>query len=859
MIVERSLRHGHAPFSALGYGAYAAYAAVSGDPQVGAAGDFERLALRLAERLDGVGVQATVQSFGASFVSPRRRPLRESFAPLEQALEGALSAGDLRLAGLCSVQRLLLGILGGEDLYRLADRAGEYRALLGRLGQTTTGAIVASIQRAISLLTMGTRAAEDDAGDADSEDETAIIGAMGGDPLGIAFYSVITLHRALIFGDHARALRHGARAAALLAEVRGHPIEAAFRYYHAVTLAAVHAAAGPGEREAIQAALEAHRDRLEVWAEGCPENFLHRYLLVAAEAARIAGDGAAAMDLYDRAIESSAEHRHPAGEAIATELAGRFHLAAGRRHVARAHLLDARQAYARWGADAKAAELGRRHADLLPEIASSAREPGAALPSDFAAVRSASQAISGELAVEDMVRVLLTSVLALAGAQRAVLVLHGDDAALTEARIEVRIEQAPGPAGEAGAVTVVRRAGSFEDRDDLPRSIVRHVEQAREGVVLEHAAADGPFRSDPYVVRARPRSVLCLPVIRQDRRLGVLYLENNHVAGAFTPERSASVAVLAVQAAISLDNARAHEALLRRGRAGEEELDRLRADLAGALLRVKDAQKRLLVQEKLATLGGLTAGIAHEIKNPLNFINNFAESSVGIADEALEELGALRPRIDASSAASLEELLGELRRNAVKINEHGRRADGIVRSMLEHSRGGSATLREVDVNALLKEYVNLAYQGFRSLDPAFNTLIEASYAQGLAPMTLVPQDLGRVFLNLVNNACYAVHAKKKALGGRFAPALRVSTRELGHALQIRIRDNGTGIPADVRARMYEAFFTTKPTGDGTGLGLSISNDIVVATGGTLEVETEEGEFTEFVITLPRKGKGEAAP
>ena len=322
----------------------------------------------------------------------------------------------------------------------------------------------------------------------------------------------------------------------------------------------------------------------------------------------------------------------------------------------------------------------------------------------------------------------------------------------------------------------------------------------------------------------------------------------------FTPERCAVVEFLAAQAAISLENAGIHAALVRRVRAQEAELGRSHADHRGALLRVTDAQKRLLVQEKLATLGGLTAGIAHEIKNPLNFINNFAESSVSIADELSEELSAQRSRLDADARATLEELLGELRGNAAKIHEHGKRADDIVRSMLEHSRGGSATARAVDLNALLKEYVTLAYQGFRSQDSSFNTSIEASYAQGLAPMSLVPQDVGRVFLNLVNNACYAVHAKKKALGRAFAPVLRVSTRDLGHAVQIRIRDNGTGIPAEVRDRIYQPFFTTKPTGDGTGLGLSISHDIVHGTGGTLEVETEEGQFTEFIITLPRKVK-----
>jgi len=346
--------------------------------------------------------------------------------------------------------------------------------------------------------------------------------------------------------------------------------------------------------------------------------------------------------------------------------------------------------------------------------------------------------------------------------------------------------------------------------------------------------------------------VICLPLLSRDRLLGVLYLENNLVAGAFTPERRAALEILAAQAGIALENARVHGALERRARAQEEDLGRSRADLSDSLLAVKDAHKRLLVQEKLATLGGLTAGVAHEIKNPLNFINNFAESSVGIADELSEELRAQRAQLDPAAAQNLDELLGELRGNAGKIHEHGRRAEEIVRSMLEHSRSGNAAPRAADLNALLKEYVVLAYQGFRAQDPSFNTAIEHSYAQGLAPMSVVPQDLGRVFLNLVNNACYAVYAKKKALGRSFSPVLRISTRDLGHAVQIRIRDNGTGIPASVRERIYEPFFTTKPTGDGTGLGLSISNDIVHERGGTLEVESEDGQFTEFIITLPRK-------
>jgi signal transduction histidine kinase len=461
-------------------------------------------------------------------------------------------------------------------------------------------------------------------------------------------------------------------------------------------------------------------------------------------------------------------------------------------------------------------------------------------------VLAAARGITSELRPEALTSRVVCAALELSSAQRAVLVPFGPHGA--EPPVEAR-------ASTEGDPHVVRADVPLDARDDLAVSLVRWVAETRGAIVLDHAATEGPFRSDPYVLRARPRSLLGVPLAHDGRLVGVLYLENNLTAGAFSRATCATLEIVAGHAAVALENARAHDELARKATAQSEELARSQADLASALARVKDAQKRLLVQEKLATLGGLTAGIAHEIKNPLNFINNFAESSVGLADELREELGALRGEVDPDAIANLADLLSEIRGNAGKINEHGRRADDIVRSMLEHSRGGSATARAVDLNALLKEYVKLAYQGFRSHESGFNVTIEASYATELPPIRIVPEDMGRVFLNLVNNACYAVHAKKKALGRGFTPTLRVTTRDLGHAVQVRIRDNGTGIPREVRDRIYQPFFTTKPTGDGTGLGLSISADIVAAQGGTMEVETEEGEFTEFIVTLPKRAGG----
>ncbi len=274
-----------------------------------------------------------------------------------------------------------------------------------------------------------------------------------------------------------------------------------------------------------------------------------------------------------------------------------------------------------------------------------------------------------------------------------------------------------------------------------------------------------------------------------------------------------------------------------------------------AYQRLKATQEQLLVQEKLASLGALTAGIAHEIKNPLNFVNNFADLSVELMDELREDIEKHQAAIPAKDYENIGALLDDLSGNAKKINEHGKRADGIVRSMLLHSRGQAGERQPTDINAMLDEYVNLTFHGMRAQDSSFNVTIERDFASDVGKVEAIPQDLSRVFLNLLNNACYAVNEKAKKNGAGFVPTLRVSSVNLGDAVEIRIRDNGMGIPPEVRDKIFNPFFTTKPTGQGTGLGLSISHDIVVQQhGGQLEVETEPGEFTEFIVRLPRKGK-----
>jgi signal transduction histidine kinase len=281
-------------------------------------------------------------------------------------------------------------------------------------------------------------------------------------------------------------------------------------------------------------------------------------------------------------------------------------------------------------------------------------------------------------------------------------------------------------------------------------------------------------------------------------------------------------------------------------------VDERTKELSGALDHLKETQNQLVLSEKMASLGQLTAGIAHEIKNPLNFITNFAALSGDLTRDLRQELAAERDRVDKARAVEIEGILNDLETNVEKINQHGKRADSIVRGMLLHSRGKAGERQDTDLNALLLEYTNLAYHGMRAQDHTFNVKLETDLDPTIGKISVVPQDLSRAFLNIVNNACYAANDRRKTATNGFNPVVKVTARNLNENVEIRVRDNGSGIPQSILKKIFNPFFTTKPAGAGTGLGLSLSYDIITQVHkGYIKVDTKEGEFTEFIIVIPR--------
>ncbi len=351
--------------------------------------------------------------------------------------------------------------------------------------------------------------------------------------------------------------------------------------------------------------------------------------------------------------------------------------------------------------------------------------------------------------------------------------------------------------------------------------------------------ADPNYKASEYQRLGNYRTMLGIPLLREGAPIGVFILAREQVR-PFTDRQIELVTSFADQAVIAIENVRLFDEVQARTK-----------ELAASLDELRTAQDRLVQTEKLASLGQLTAGIAHEIKNPLNFVNNFAALSAELTDELNDVLKPVT--LSDKIREEIDELTGLLKDNLEKVVQHGKRADSIVKNMLLHSREGSGDHRPADINALLDESLNLAYHGARAEKPDFNVTLQRDFDEGAGAIELFPQEITRVFLNLISNGFYAVTKRKAENGGSgFEPVLSATTRSLGDSVEIRIRDNGTGIPPEVKDKMFNPFFTTKPAGEGTGLGLSMSHDIIVKQhGGTIDVETAPGQFTEFRIILSR--------
>ena len=598
--------------------------------------------------------------------------------------------------------------------------------------------------------------------------------------------------------------------------------------------------------------------RLKRFADYCPANYANKYFIIKAEIARLNHNRDQAIELYDKAIESARENSFVQNEAIANELFAKFWIDQNKLHLAKQYMIEAHYDYYCWGADAKVKDLEDKYPQILNKRSSpfgtpeDKKETFIDTPSrtiDLNAVFKAAEVLSSQIELNTLIKELLKLVQESAGAESILLILED------EGKWQIKAEQ--GPEGtHLDLSKILEKSQSY-----LAYSLIMYVLRTKEAVIVGDAEKEGLFTGDPYVSQNHIKSLMAIPLIHQTKLIGVLYLENNLTTSAFTTERAELLKLLSSQIANSVENALLFEKqanlsfdlqksniqledysqnLEKKVYLRTHELKQKNEQLQETLKQIKEMQKKLIQQEKLVSLGSVAKTIASEMRNPLNYIFNFSELSQDLIKD-----------IELSKDSS-KDTLETIASNLYKINEHAKKADEIITSLLEESRGSEDNRELTDINKLIRDFADLVYYNYYKKDPLFTLTIETSYDPHLPKIFVSPQNLGRVIYNVIDNACYATDIKKKdPTNLNFTPILAITTVLKQEFIYIIVRDNGIGISNALLPRIFTPFTTNKPSGKGAGMGLSISHDIIVQEhNGTITIDSEENLYTEVTISIP---------
>ncbi|ATB38517.1 hypothetical protein CYFUS_003952 [Cystobacter fuscus] len=808
---------------------------------------FGLLGLKLSERFNNPASQCRVSFLIANNLAPWVEHLRTAYALHDVSYRAGLESGELRYAGFSLISRILYQLQEGRLLSQVRADQQQFLLFNEKIKNQFSVDCLQGTKLIVANLSGMTAGRLDFSMEGLTEEEFLTQCQANKSAPASCFFYVFKTMVLCHYGETSAALEASRNAEKLIRAIANNAVVAQHIFYTSLSLAADYLKQSEDERQKSWARLEAHQKQMKQWAESCPANFAHMHALVAAEQAQLSGKDAEAVGLYEQAIALANKHGFPHQEALANELAARFFQKRGQEQRARELLDAAYYGYRLWGAEHKVKDLAAKYPHLRedteearPSAAPSGNtRPGAAGALDLISLVKACQAISSEIVLDKLLSKLMGIVIENAGAERGILLLARDG------RLTVHVDEGQDARNASGAQALPMAADSYPS---IAQGLINYVARTKESVILNDALHEGDFTRDPYVTRREPRSILGTPLITQGQLVGILYLENNLTTGAFTQERLEFLRLLSHQIAISIQNALLYDDMEKKVEKRTEELRARNTDLQSALQHLRETQLQLVQAEKMASLGQLAAGIAHEIKNPLNFINNFAELNVELIRELFDEL----KNNPSFSPRDIESMLADVKTNGERILEHGKRADDIIRSMMQHASGASGERQTTGVNALVDEYVKLAQHGLKGLEEQGGVVLERAYDGAAGKAELVPQDIGRVLVNLLNNAFYAVRERQLSVPrGQYIPRVTVRTRRQGQNVEILVEDNGVGVPAALKSRVFEPFFTTKPPGVGTGLGLSLSYEIVVqGHRGMLSVDGQEGQGATFIISLP---------
>lgn len=779
------------------------------------------------------------------FINRWKNPMRTSILPLRKNYNSLLEKGGTTLAGSCLIHIYYFSLACTDSLEKFLENINRDIQEMSKMSSIAEEMSLL-ILREYCLVLQGTKENSIDPRPKQLTDEL-LQKSKTYHHLGYPLrYEIRHLSLLYLFGKYAEANQIGRNILPFKDNYLNWIEWPNYYFFHALTLAALIKL--PNENSEEWSLLNEHYKTLSNWGRIAPVNYAHLAELVAAEIARISQDGEKAKMAYEKAVTLAKQNEFYIDLAICYELYAQYLMGKTQNEMAGFYLHKAMETYHRLGIYAKFKHLQLKYGDLLKTasfipiqtqatVIQKMFKPTAIKADDSSrsgetqfdvnTIVNAAQTISKEIVLEKLIESLMQILIVSAGADKAFLILMEKDKPLIYA--ETYLNQPYQP---------LENPLHLEDRkDNLCLPIVRYVIRSRIELLLNDAIEEGNFTKDPYILNKKPKSILCLPLIQKNVLVGLLYLENTATKGAFTAKRVHLLSMLSSQMAISIENAQFYATL-------EQRVQDRTKELQETLQTLRQIQNQMIQQEKMAALGSLTTGIAHELKNPLNFVINFSQI-------ARESLGVLTQEIKKKiEDGDTLQLIKELDEYIEKIESHGERADNIIKGMLAHAHQGSENPEKVQINSLIEQALNLVFHSYRRKDPRFNVTIKKNYDETIEPLDAFQGDLLRVFINILDNACYAILEKILSNPNQYVPSIEVATKEENGQVVVKIKDNGPGIPKSVVDKIFQPFFTTKPVGSGTGLGLSIVNDMVVKHGGTITVDSEPGKFTEFVIQLP---------
>ncbi len=849
--INLSLKYGNCPNSAYAYATYGLIICAF-TPNIDQGYESGEIALYLLEKFNATKLKAKVFNLVYPFIRPWKNPLQQSLKPLLEGYQSGLETGDLEFAAYCIYNYCSLSYLQGNELSDLAKEMKIYGDAIRHLKQDTAYNFHRIYWQSVLNLLGKNEIPFELKGDIYNKEIMVSIHKQANDTFSIGTFYINQLILYYLFENIEKAQEIALEGEAYINGVAGYNVFALFYFYQSLTLLTNFNQNSVEKQAQILEKVTLNQEKIHHWATYAPMNFLHKYYLVEAEKNRVLDQKLEAIENYEKAIKLARENNYLQEAGLSNELLGKFYLSWGKEKIAKIYLSDAYYYYSCWGAKAKINDLEKKYPQLITPLlkqhyslgenttetlASSISTSGNLL--DLNTVIKASQVISESIEINHFLSNFMKVIIENSGGANSGILLR-----LEEDKFIISIQCSTSQCCLFPNIKI-------EKFKDIPQSIINYVIQHKTALIIDNIEDEILFAGDPYLIQKQPKAILCLPIIRFEKLIAILYLENDQTPQVFNSDRLKLLNILTSQAAISLENALLYQKSKNYSNILEEtvtqrtqELKDKNEILEQTLEKLTITQKQMIAQEKLASLGSLTAGISHELKNPLNFINNFSDISLSILNQIEEELNL--------NSNNIIEHLTILKECANAINQQGDKANQIINTMLMHSRQESGELELRNINQLLSESVQFVIQSLQGNWSDFCIKIETNYDQSMEKSLVIPQSMSRCFTNLINNACYSLYQKQQ-LNPNFVPILTIKTANLQEIIEIKIKDNGEGIAPEIMEKIFEPFFTTKPTGEGTGLGLSLTNDIIVGQHqGTININSKLGNYTEFIINLPKK-------